>query len=252
VPRAVEAEDVDSVEELVTIAAQTRTGQERPSARPPTSVRPGQSPPPLRHVHMATVASPRERRDSGGRRQTRGGDSGDDGPSDEPPQAGRPPCSCGCGLSMAGKRPQAKYLNDAHRKRAQRERDRLDSDRPAERRLLQLVQERPPAPVRCKCDPRPQLVDENVCVPCGRPRGSASAAWLNEAANLRSKQLSSRAPAHRNLRYGDPKRKPVREYIDREAVAALPTTSSLSAHSGPLNGWRRSRAGRSRTTGSSS
>jgi hypothetical protein len=125
---------------------------------------------------------------------------------------------------MVGKRSHADYLNDAHRKRAQRERDRLDSDRPAERRLLQLIKERPPAPVRCKCDPRPQLVDENVWVPCGRPRGSASAAWLIEAVNLSSKQLSSRGPTRRNPRYGDRKRKPVTvtpfdESIIRKAAA---------------------------------
>lgn len=144
----------------------------------------------------------------------------DDSESSEPPRDGRPACACGCGLSMAGKRPQARYLNDAHRKRAQRARDRLDSDRPAERRLLQLIQERAPAPIRCKCEPRGQLVDENVCVPCGRPRGSMSAAWQNEAASIRSKQPSLRAPARRNPRYGDRKRKPVREYVNRQAVAA--------------------------------
>jgi hypothetical protein len=153
------------------------------------------------------------------RSSAKSGDSGSEDGEPEPPQDGRR-CACGCDLPLTGLRPQALYLNDAHRKRAQRQRDRLNPDRPAERRLLRLVEERPPAPIRCKCAPRRDLVDEGVCVQCGRPRGAVAVAWLNQARDVRSKQLVARAPARRNPRYGDRKRKRVREYIDREAVAA--------------------------------
>lgn len=69
----------------------------------------------------------RERRDQGGSRRrstsrssARSGDSGDDGPGEPPARV----CECGCGRSLEGRRPQARwYEPDTCRMRAAR-RDR--------------------------------------------------------------------------------------------------------------------------------
>jgi hypothetical protein len=132
------------------------------------------------------------RRSSTRRSSERSGDSGSEGGEPEPSPAGRRECEC-CGLPLTGKRPQARYLNDAHRKRAQRQRDRLEPDRVPERRLVLLTEAKAPPPVRCKCDPKGHLVDGFVCVPCGRARGNGGVAWL--AGDIPSRQLSIHQPS---------------------------------------------------------
>jgi hypothetical protein len=159
------------------------------------------------------------------RSSARSGDSGSEGGESEPPQDGRR-CACGCDLPLTGLRPQALYLNDTHRKRAQRERDRLEPDRVAERRLVLLTETKPPPPVRCKCDPKGHLVDEAVCVPCGRPRGNGGVAWL--AGDISSRQLSVHQPSRAREWRTRPSRNESarlrstrRDYVDESIIKAV-------------------------------
>jgi hypothetical protein len=81
------------------------------------------------------------RRSRGSRRGSAGGaDPGDDGDPDPPPRV----CPCPCGRSLAGRRPQARYYEDACRKRVERGAD-------PERRIrarAETLRERLPAATR--------------------------------------------------------------------------------------------------------
>jgi hypothetical protein len=165
------------------------------------------------------------RRSSSRRSSERSGDSGSEGGEPEPSPAGRRECEC-CGLPLTGKRPQARYLNDAHRKRAQRQRDRLEPDRVAERRLVLLTEAKAPPPVRCKCDPKGHLVDGVICVPCGRARGNGGVAWL--AGDIPSRQLSVHQPSRAREWRTRPNRSESarlrstrRDYIDQSIIKAV-------------------------------
>lgn len=169
---------------------------------------------------------PKARASSARRSSERSGDSGSEGGEPEPSPAGRL-CECGCGLPLTGKRRQARYLNEAHRKRAQRQRDRLTPDRVAERRLVLLTEAKAPPPVRCKCDPKGHLVDGVVCVPCGRARGNGGAAWLWLAGDIPSRQLAVHQPSRAREWRTRPNRsesarlrRTRRDYVDESIIKA--------------------------------
>jgi hypothetical protein len=138
--------------------------------------------------------------------------SGDSGSEDgEPPPARE--CAW-CGEPIDHLNADARHCSAKHRVYAQRERDRREPERVAARAAENGTAGRAK---HCACWPQHDLVDRGVCVKCGRARGVVAVAWITEARDVRSKQLVARAPARRNPRYGDRKRKPVTE---RKAVAA--------------------------------
>jgi hypothetical protein len=158
------------------------------------------------------------KRSSSRRSSERSGDSGSEDGESEPPPAGRR-CECGCDLPLTGLRSHARFLNDAHRKRYQRERDRLTPERVA----LRAVENGTATTARsCECKPAHNLVDRGMCVKCCHPRGESSVeAWLEVARDVQSRQLVTRSPARRNPRYGDRKPKPVREFVDESIIEAV-------------------------------
>jgi hypothetical protein len=187
------------------------------------------------HVRISTrqMRTGRARRQAtntrirGSRRRERSTSSSSDdpGPDPEPSPAGRRECEC-CGLPLTGKRPQARYLNDAHRKRAQRQRDRLEPARAPERRLVLLTEAKAAPPVRCMCDPKGHLVDGGVCVPCGRARGNGGVAWL--AGDIPSRQLTVHQPSRACEWRTRPSRSESarlrstrRDYIDESIIKAV-------------------------------
>ena len=112
---------------------------------------------------------PAARRAAGARS---GSDPGEDGESSEPPPAGRL-CLCGCGASLAHLRAHARYLNDTHRKRAQRDRDRANPERVVER---ELARRDPLRPRWCGCCTEAGSYDldgDPVCCHCGLRRRDA-------------------------------------------------------------------------------
>jgi hypothetical protein len=146
------------------------------------------------------------------RSSARSGDSGSEDGESEPSPARE--CAW-CGTAIDHLNRDAEYCGAKHRVYAQRERDRQRPERVAERAVENGDSGRAKP---CRCWPSHNLIDSGVCVKCGR--GVPSVAWWFSAPDVRSKQLVARAPARRNPRYGDRKRKPVREFVDREAVAA--------------------------------
>lgn len=86
-------------------------------------------PKPVRIANPARRSMPRARgggrpRAQATRSSARSGDSGsEDGESSEPPPARRV-CGCGCGESIDHLAPQARYLNETHRARAAKRRER--------------------------------------------------------------------------------------------------------------------------------
>jgi hypothetical protein len=169
---------------------------------------------PLDTPRPTALASPREHRARRSSSPSRAGPSDDEGPSDEPPPAGRL-CECGCGFPLTGRRPQCRYLNVTHRKRHQRERDRQTPDRVALRAVENGTATRPR---RCGCRPAHNLHDRGVCVKCGHARVDVAVAWITEARDLRSKQLVARAPARRNPMLGDGKGRPPNEFVDESII----------------------------------
>jgi hypothetical protein len=191
----------------------------------------------------ATTANirPRPRARGAGRPAVRGaskrssaksGDSGDDSDSSEPPQDGRPPCACGCGLSMVGMRRGAKYLNEAHGSRNRQQRKRWlargwDPDAPDPDVSLddpyfrfdgkvsyEMLRKRVEEGCRCNghhiADP-----EDGHCIKCGHRRGGNLPSMKTVPARS---FVSSHAPPHRNLRYGDRKRKPVTPFVDESII----------------------------------
>jgi hypothetical protein len=137
------------------------------------------------------------------RSSAKSGDSGDDGPSEEPPQ--RRLCGCNCGSSIERLAPQARYLTDAHRKRHERalaraERERVGDHTDRHRRdpyeildpetrawLLRRIEG------GCRCNGS-HILDETGahCIKCGHDRGSdpggRSYVWARSAETRRQRK----------------------------------------------------------------
>jgi hypothetical protein len=114
---------------------------------------------------------------------SRAGPSDDEGPSDEPPPAGRL-CACGCGLDISHRAPQARYLTEAHaafaRQRRKRARARdwnpdvsrrdpyLRFDEPTYEQLRKRIED------GCRCNGH-HIADpeDHHCTKCGHRRGWA-------------------------------------------------------------------------------
>ena len=152
------------------------------------------------------------KRSSVRRSSERSGDSGsEDG---EPPPARE--CAW-CGEPIDHLNADARYCGAKHRVYAQRARDRQLPERVAARAAENGASGRAKP---CRCWPHHDLVDRNVCVKCGHARGAVAIAWITEARDLRSKQLVARAPARRNPRLGDGKRRPPNEFVDESIIGA--------------------------------
>jgi hypothetical protein len=109
--------------------------------------------------------APREARNDrrrGSRRGERSRSSSRDDPDPEPSRV----CGCGCGEGISHLRPQALYLNETHRKRAQRARDRHDPERVLERTAAPGKQR------RCRCRGQAAYPYDHrwICCACGRPK----------------------------------------------------------------------------------
>lgn len=139
-------------------------------------------------MHVMATTRPRERRDAGGSRRragggsrssARSGDSGDDGPSDEPPS--RRLCAYCGGDIPADRSPLAKHCKDQHadrnRQRRKRERDRARDLRPRIpttadfRRMLEITEEdieRLRSLVMCRCNGDHIEFERGSCFTCGR------------------------------------------------------------------------------------
>jgi hypothetical protein len=170
--------------------------------------------PPLPEPRPTGLASPRERRYRRSSSPSRAGPSDDEGPSDEPPPAGRLCENTRCEKDISHRPGLALYCNDACQQAAWR-------DRLTVAHLDELVGTVATG-LSCKCSPKRNIVIGGMCFHCGRQRGVVTRAWLDDDMRARS-FVSSRAPARRNPRLGDRKRKPIREFVDEsitEAVAA--------------------------------
>lgn len=178
-----------------------------PPVRPQSRLSNGRAPREARNNRVRGSKRSRVRRSS-----ERSGDSGsDDG---EPPPARE--CAW-CGEPIDHLNADARYCGAKHRVYAQRERDRQLPERVAARAAENGASGRAKP---CRCWPQHDLVDRNVCVKCGRARGAVVVAWITEARDLRSRQLVTRAPARRNPRLGDGKRRPPNEFIDESIIGA--------------------------------
>ena len=180
----------------------------------------------MRQVHLVRVRAtssrqptsterPRARSRRTAARRAAGPRSGTD-PGDEEGEPEPPPRPCQnprCEADLSH-RPKADYCDSACKQAAYRHRRTIEH-------LDELVGTSA-ADLSCGCNPRGHFVIGGVCFHCGRPRGEVTRAWLDDDLRARS-FVSSRAPARRNPRLGDRKRKPIREFVDKsitEAVAA--------------------------------
>jgi hypothetical protein len=102
----------------------------------------------------------------GSRRGERAKSSSSDDPDPEPPRV----CRCGCGESISHLAAQARYLNETHRKRAQRARDKANPDRVVEREREAGVVAGLPKPCRCAAQAAYPHDHRWVCCACGRPK----------------------------------------------------------------------------------
>jgi hypothetical protein len=168
-----------------------------------------------RSVH----ATPRESsgrtngRVRGSRRGTRSTSSSSDDPGPDPEPPERRLCqNKRCGDDISHLHTLREFCDDACKQQAYR--DRLIVEH-----LDELVGTFAADRLSCRCVPKRHLVIGGVCFTCGRPRGEITRDWLDDDMRARS-FVSSRAPARRKPRYGDRKRKPVREYMACGAVAA--------------------------------
>jgi hypothetical protein len=136
-----------------------------------------------------------------------------DDPSEPPPPEGRLCENKRCEADISHLRKDAKYCDNDNVWKQQAYRDRQTVEHLDE--LVGTVA----VGLSCTCSPKRNVVVGGVCFHCGHPRGAVTRDWLDDDMRARS-FVSSHAPKRRNPRYGDRKRKPVREYVDREAVAA--------------------------------
>ena len=160
----------------------TRTSH-TPPHRPPSRPSAGRASPPRRTLVRGSLSAGSARRSS-----ERSGDSGEDGPSDEPPS--RRLCAL-CGKDIpAGRSPKATHCSDRHadrdRQRRKRQRDRARSKLPPTpttadfRRMLQLSDEERDwlrAIGVCRCNGRHLEFDPGECFRCGHrlPREEVAA-----------------------------------------------------------------------------
>jgi hypothetical protein len=150
--------------------------------------------------------APREARNDRPRGSKRRGErsksSSSDDPDPEPEPAERRLCgNKRCQADISHLRPDARYCdNDGACKQAAY-RDRLTV---AE---LDRVQGTVTTKISCRCDPTPELVDEGVCLLCGRQRGPVTLEWERDPAPPARAFATTRAPKQRNPRLGDGKRR---------------------------------------------
>lgn len=129
------------------------------------------------------------------RSSARSGDSGSEDGEQEPPQDG-PPCECGCGSPLTGKRAGARHLNGTHRKRAQRARDRANPNAASERIADHAIEHALPAPAGpCECGGEAAEARDHEwwCVICGHvvagSRSSVNGAGTPRARSFVTVQL---------------------------------------------------------------
>jgi hypothetical protein len=146
------------------------------------------------------------RRSSVRRSSERSGDSGD--PDEEP---ARVCANARCRADISHLHPLAEFCDNRGACKQQAYRDRLTHKHLEE--LVGTVAH----DLACGCNPKGHLVIGGVCFHCGRPRGGVTRAWLDDGLRARP-FVSSRAPARRNPRLGERKRKPLREYVDKAII----------------------------------
>ena len=116
-------------------------------------------------LRPTTLSAPRERRDRRTSSPSRAGPGDDSDPSEPPART----CACGCGEDISHLAPQARYLDDTHRKAAARVRDRVKRLAVADS-LEQLAAENLPKGCRCSSEAVEKDPEGDwISVPCGRP-----------------------------------------------------------------------------------
>ena len=170
--------------------------------------------PPMRpRSRTSSGRAPREAtnaRQRGSRRGERSTSSSSDDPGPDPEPPERRLCeNKRCEADITHRPALARYCDDACQQEAYR--DRLTHEHLDELNGTVAVG------ISCKCAPKGHLVIGGMCFSCGHPRGVVTRGWLDD--NMRARSfVSSRAPARRNPRLGDRKRKPVGEFVDKSII----------------------------------
>lgn len=111
-------------------------------------------------------------RGASARSSARSGDGGDEGPSDEPPPAGRLCENTRCERDISRRHPLARYCDDACQQQALRDRRTLE--------LLDEIVGTIAEGLSCVCDPQRNTLEPGYCHHCGYPRGVVTREWVKE------------------------------------------------------------------------